>query len=123
MARTKVDDDPKKHGSCVASKAAGSIYGVSKYSGLVIVKASNNLLDIEYAFGLAYDDIVAQGRQESSVILFAKSSIETYDPFHPDWLSLPPEWVSIRELLELLSSKGINVVVSTGNEGRTRHMP
>lgn len=116
VPRTMVDDNARKHGSCVASKAAGTINGVSKRSRLVSVKMSNDLLTVEYAFGLAYDDIVAKGRERHAVILFPHSSVKQYEDKSFDFV--PSEWRGIHDIMDTMMLRGINVVVSAGNGGR-----
>ncbi|KAL8942190.1 MAG: hypothetical protein Q9216_001798 [Gyalolechia sp. 2 TL-2023] len=115
VSQTKDDNDAIYHGSCVASKAAGWIHGVSKNSRLVVVKTSHSMADNEWAFAAAYDDIVRKGRVHSSVVLYARSSQVTYT------LSsmLPEHWAGIRDLLFEMIDRDIMVVTSAGNEGVT----
>lgn len=114
--RQEYDDDPRRHGSCVASKAAGTINGVSKYSRLVVVKASLDLADTELAFRLAYDDIVSKRRQKKSVVLFPRSSLESYSP----GVTLPEKWDSIMDIMQLLFEQGVEIVVPADNHGTSR---
>lgn len=114
MSQTKVDDDPIYHGSCVASKAAGLLHGVSKNSRLVIVKASHLLADNEWAFAVAYDDILQKGRLHKSVVLYARSSQVQY--VHPS--DLPPYWAGVKDLLSDMIKDDIFIVTSAGNEGK-----
>ena len=98
----------------MASKAAGTINGVSKKSRLVVVKSSNSLLDVEMGFGLAYDDIMVKQRARRSVIVFPKVSKARYnygDPF------LPLEWRSIFSILRKTTDQRIPIVVPAGNLG------
>lgn len=108
------DNDPKEHGSCVASKAAGFINGVSKNSRLVIVKASHTMADTEWALAQIFDDIVKKGRQEKAVILYARSSTEEYSRES----TLPVYWDSVRDLMHRLFGLGVHIVTSAGNDGQ-----
>ena len=110
---TETDDDPNGHGSCIASKAVGLVHGVSKSSKIVMIKASLTDLDTELAFATVYDDIVGKDRQYSSVVLYARSTMESYSFQTP----LPPFWAKIREILVLLKTQRVKVVTSSGNDG------
>ena len=112
--KTTRDNDPNDHGSCVASKAIGFVNGVSKNSRLVIVKASHTVADTEWAFAKIYDDIIQQRRAKSSVILFARSSIEIYSNQSP----LPVYWKNVRRLMMDQSALGVHIVTSAGNDGK-----
>lgn len=118
VTQTQTDDDPLDHGSCVASKAAGLIHGVSKSSSIIVIKTSHTLLDTEFAFAKVYEDIVRKNRQTSSVILFARGSIKGgYDSDF--YARLPPVWNNIRSILVALKRQRVKVVTSSGNDGRS----
>lgn len=114
VQRSRRDSDRMEHGSCVASKAAGFVNGVSKNSRLVIVKASHTIADTEWAFAEIYDDIVAKGRQRNSVILYARSSTEVYG----GGPALPVYWDSVRDLMWGLFNLSVHIVTSAGNDGQ-----
>lgn len=111
MRQTKSDDDPQKHGTCVASKAAGWKTGVSKNSRLVIMKSSHSLQDITFAFFAAFEDIVAKSRQKKAVVVYPRTSLRTFvdDPH------LPPEWDFFANIITDMRYPGIAVVTSAGN--------
>ena len=111
MRQTKSDDDPQKHGSCVASKAAGWKTGVSKNSRLVIMKSSHSLQDITFAFFAAFEDIMAKSRQKKAVVVYPRTSLRTFvDDSH-----LPPEWDFLSNIITNMRYPGIAVVTSAGN--------
>lgn len=114
VSQTKDDNDRIYHGSCVASKAVGWIHGVSKNSRLVIVKASHDLVDNEWAFAAAYDDILQKGRIHKSVVLYARTS----DTIYTVDSELPPHWAGIKDLVTDMLASGIIVVAGAGNEGK-----
>ncbi len=111
MRQTKSDDDPQKHGSCVASKAAGWKTGVSKNSRLVVMKSSHSLQDITFAFFTAFEDIMAKSRQKKAVVVYPRTSLRTFvDDSH-----LPPEWDFLSTIISDMRYPGIIVVTSAGN--------
>lgn len=107
--KSETDDCPLQHGSCVASKAAGAGYGVSKESRLIILKASTTLSNLNWGLYTARDDIIANNRQGKSVVLFAKSSS---DPGIPagDWGPIMHSYM--KDLFDL----DVIVVTSAGNK-------
>lgn len=107
---TETDDDPEHHGSCMASKAAGARFGVSKESRLIILKAAQKASNIRWAFYTARDDIMANNRQGQSVVLFAKS-----DPVKGETYTGP--WTGIRSYMQQLFDMDVVVVTSAGNKG------
>lgn len=97
----------------MASKAVGMVHGVSKQSTPVVIKTSHSMADNEWAFASAYDHILRNNRQDVSVILYARSSVETYTLDS----QLPEHWDGIKELMFKLLEKKIKIVKSAGNEG------
>ena len=111
VTRTKIDSDPNYHGSCVLSKAAGNIHGVSPdTSHLVIIKTSQALADNELAFFTALEDIYRYRRESQSVILYARTSMETYQPSSP----LPSLWGAIKDDIKELLDAGVPIVTTAG---------
>ncbi|KAL6719490.1 hypothetical protein ACLMJK_003730 [Lecanora helva] len=114
--KTKTDEDPDWHGSCVSSLAAGLEHGVSKESKILMFKSSQRLGDILWAFSTIRDTFKSGSRegQKGSVILFtasARSSSETL-----------PYWIRIKDIIQELFQAGAIVVVPAGNyvEGKAQ---
>ena len=111
VTETKTDSDPDYHGSCVLSKAAGNIHGVSPdTSHLVIIKTSQTLADNLFAFVKALEDILRNDRGSQSVILYPRTSIKTYQPSSP----LPSFWRAIKEDITDLLDAGVPIVTTAG---------
>jgi len=98
--------NPSGHGSCVASKAAGAIYGVSKNSKLVIVKSSLLQGDIVYSFSKVLDDIIDRNRQRKTVVVFAATSNGNSE----DW-----SWRRVKSSIEDLIAADAVIIVPSGN--------
>ena len=113
--KTPQDDSVNGHGTCVASKAVGWKNGVSKNTGLVILKASLSLVDENWAFAAALDDIIAKNRQGKSVVLYPRTSTKQYD-VGTGWEA---NWQSIKSLIQDLFAQDVVVVTCAGN-GATR---
>ena len=110
-------DDSGGHGTCVASKAAGWYNGISKNSKLVMMKASLKMADNTWAFAAALDDILEEGRSGKAVVVYPRSSIETYSRGSSE---LPADWSSIREIIQDLLAADVVVVTCAGNEATRR---
>ena len=110
---TPTDDDPTSHGSCVASKAGGTVFGVSKDTPLIIVKSSTLHGDIAWAWVKVRDDIRANpGRK--AVVVFATGSVDVYTPGS----TVKEPWSSIRtHMADIISMDGV-IVVAAGNSRR-----
>ena len=112
--KSQSDDDKISHGSCVASKAAGFVNGVSKNSRIVMMKASLKLADDNWAFSAALDDIILKGRQGRAVVVYPRTSKHTFSR-----IAVPPElpdnWFSIKNLMNELFENDTPVVTGAGN--------
>ena len=95
----------------MASKAAGPNLGVASQAHMIVLKA-HTLADSQWAFEKARDDIVSQGRQQKSVILFARGPLIC----EPGQENQSP-WKELKPLILDLFSKDIVVVTSSGNLG------
>lgn len=114
----RTDDDPHSHGSCVASKAAGVVNGVSKKSHLVILKIDNTAPNVIWGFNTALDDIVARKRQGRAVIAYPNVAIGPTPP------GLPPyPWNYAHSYLQDLFRNDVPVVVPSGNFASARGRP
>ncbi len=113
------DDSNAGHGSCVASKAAGWINGVSKNSVLVMLKASMDMADTNWAFAKALDDILVKSRQGKAVVVYPRSSTET--PFSDS--AVPPAWLSVKQLIQDLMDNDVVVVTCAGDDGTSKIPP
>ena len=109
------DSDKDGHGSCVASKAAGRITGVSKNSRLVIMKSSHWMYDELSAWENILNDIIQKGRGGRSVVVYARSTYPTRYSRTAPLVSLPSEWQQIRLLMEAIVKLDVSIVVSAGN--------
>ena len=112
--RAEQDENKESHGSCVASKAVGHRFGVSKKSNLVVVKAGLDIASIIDAFILVRADIVQKRRQGRSVVVFARCSDP---PVPPGIAPIALPWKSIQELISDLISLDVTVIVPSGNDG------
>lgn len=110
VQKTETDDSPIQHGSCVASKAAGAGFGVSRESRLIILKATTRVSNLNWALYKARDDIAANNREGKSVVLFAKSNKD---------LGIPAGdgWPRMRSYMKELFDMDVVVVNSAGNKG------
>lgn len=106
----RTDDDDDSHGSCVASKAAGVINGVSKRSHLVMLKIDDRASNVIWSFNTAYDDIVAKGRQGRAVIAYPNTSRNPSPPRFP-----PSPWSFAYAAMRDLFAIDVPVVVPSGN--------
>ena len=110
----KTDDDPDHHGSCVASKAVGSLNGVSKASHLVVQKVTTAPSDNSWAFSQIRKDILNKGRQGKAVIILPMTSLKAFtrDPSTWSW-----EWRALHTMIYDLLNEQVFVVVAAGNFG------
>ena len=108
------DESQDSHGSCVASKAAGHRFGVSKSSVLVIVKAGLDDASTIEALALAQSDIITKKRQGRAVLIFARASDP---PTPPGGLAPAVPWDSVRDLMDDLTMLDVPIVVPSGNDG------
>ena len=115
VIQSKTDDGKDSHGSCVASKVAGALNGVSKNSHIIMLKATLVVSDIVWAFSKALDDITAQNRQKKSVVLFAATS--TNGDFSTD--AYP--WTAIKPIMQSLFDTDVAIVVPSGNSAVAPH--
>lgn len=109
VQKSETDDSPLQHGSCVASKAAGAGFGVSKESRLIILKATTTVSNLNWGLYRARDDIIAKNRQGRSVVLFAKSNSAPGIPAGGEWLKM-------RSIMKELFDIDAVVVNSAGNK-------
>ena len=110
------DDSTDGHGTCVASKAAGRRNGVTKNTRLVMLKASSRLVDDNWAFAAALDDIIEHNRQGKSVVLYPRTSIKQ----HGGDVKLEANWKSIRELIKDIFAQDVVVVTCAGGDATSR---
>lgn len=107
---TPTDDDPRSHGSCVASKAVGRVSGVSKFTHVINVKSNVYHSDLVWAF-LEVKNSMLQHRGRKSVIVFATGSTDMYGPT----TSIPRPWRNIRGYMkDIIAMDGV-IVVGAGN--------
>ena len=111
------DDSATGHSTCVASKAVGWKNGVSKNTGLIILKASLSLVDENWAFAAALDDIIAKNRQGKSVVLYPRTSVKQYDITTTRWEA---NLRSIKSLIQDLFAQDVIVVTCAGNDATRR---
>ncbi|KAG7005697.1 hypothetical protein G7Y79_00018g045040 [Physcia stellaris] len=113
------DHHPRSHGSCVASLAAGTKNGVSKYTSIVVVKSAEYIADVEWAF-LAIEKNMRQHPARRAVIVFASASDNIYGPT----TLVPYPWLSIREIMKSIIDLNGIIVVGAGNrrDGGTRRV-
>ena len=109
VIKTETDDSRLQHGSCVASKAAGAGFGVSKESRLIILKATTRVSNLNWGLYTARDDIITNNRQGKSVVIFAKSNSDTGTP-------VGEKWSTIRSYMKELFDMDVVVVNSAGNK-------
>ena len=107
--KSRKDTHPGGHGTCVASKAVGSINGVSKASHLVPVKIAYNSESLSEAFEKILDDVHIHRRGGAAVIVCSVGSRSEKN--------IPSEsFAVLYGTMELLSGEfNILVVFSTGN--------
>ena len=98
------------HGSCVASKAAGQLNGVSKYSHLIMLQINHSPDDTMWAFNKVAEEIEDNGRQGSSILIYTAA-----------WLDNPDNRIfrQIRRSIQDLFNLQTVVVVTAGNYGAT----
>ena len=116
--RSEKDDHPQGHGTCVASKAVGRFYGVSKSSYLVPVKlkySSDSLLE---AFILILDDVRLKNRYPAVLICSLATQKAYKNPEEPSLL--PEPWNSSLGIMLHLNDRHyfVRLVVAAGNYGK-----
>ncbi|KAL6717969.1 hypothetical protein ACLMJK_004054 [Lecanora helva] len=112
-SKTSTDDAPGRwssHGTCVASKAAGSNYGVAKDTNLVVLKATYDVEDVIWALVTAHKHISTNNRQRRAVVLFTYATDGS--------AAQDPEMVRIREIMGKLHDLDATIVVPSGNYAR-----
>ena len=121
--RTPKDDNALGHGTAVASKAVGRIFGVSKNTYLSPVKIKPRSDSLLEAFDLVVHDIAlraAKGAPTPAIIVCTLAPKLTQDiPKPSDWPNEP--WISIGNYiseLQIYKTRAM-VVLSAGNGGRT----
>ena len=97
------DDKDESHGSCVASKVAGTINGVCKHAELVVVKTTLYGGDLVGSFNMVLEEIPRNDRP--SVVVFAGNSK----------LPIGAHWPRIRTIIGKMFEDGAVVVVNSGN--------
>ena len=109
---TRTDDavaEWTSHGTCVASKAVGLNYGVSKNSNLIVLKATYDIEDIIWALVSAHKSILVNNRQGRAVISLALAAdASTQDD---------PEMQRVKEIMGDLFDIDATIVVPSGNYG------
>lgn len=111
----RADDDPISHGSCIASKAAGVINGVSKRSHIVLLKINDSAINVIWAFNNALEHIVNNSRQGRAVVAYpntARSPSPAGFPRRP--------WSHAHGFMRDLIRNDVVVVVPSGNYAEQR---
>jgi len=112
--QSKTDSSEDWHGSCVSSQAAGLKSGVAKESRLLMLKSSQNLRDIFWAFSQARDSFRESRQEGRSVILFTAAARNTGESLS--------YWIRVKEIMRELFEADAVIVVPAGNyaqeEGR-----
>ncbi len=111
----RTDDSASSHGSCVASKAAGVINGVSKRSHLVMVKINEKASNVVWAFNTVNDDIVRKGRRGRAVIAYPNTAKDANQGGFPGY-----PWSNAYAFMKDLFQNDVIVVVPSGNFGAER---
>lgn len=112
----RVRTDPAKngHGTCVASKTSGNCMGVFNNSRLVMVKSSGTKNDLLSAFYKIHENIRDRGRQQRSVLVYPRTSLDVLTASQP--ASWDATWDTVRYLIGLIHRLGVVIVVSAGND-------
>ena len=97
------------HGTCVASKAVGLNYGVSKNSNLIVLKAAYNIEDIIWALVTAHKNILLNNRQGRAVISLALAADASTQG--------DPEMQRVKDIMGELFKIDATIVVPSGNYG------
>jgi hypothetical protein len=113
------DDSPISHGTGVASKATGQFFGVAKEATLVSVKVVANSQEMITGLSMAYDDIISENRQRNSVVCMALE-ISRPEGYTRDQALASFYGRDVDRALSNLHSRGIPVVVSSGNNALRR---
>lgn len=81
-----------------------------------MIKSSLTLLDDNWAFAEVLDDVLKKGRQGKAVVVYPRSSIETFSAGS----ALPANWESMKGLMQGLFEADVVIVTCAGNEGTKR---
>ena len=110
LENQRTDDSASSHGSCVASKAAGVINGVSKRSHLVMLKIDDSPINVIWAFNTALTDIMNKNRQGKAVIAYPNTA---RSPSPPGFPGRP--WAAAYSFMNDLFKNDVVIVVPSGN--------
>ncbi|KAK1966155.1 subtilisin-like protein [Colletotrichum sublineola] len=109
----QVESDFMNHGSCVASKAAGPMYGTAKNANLVMVKLSYKLtLSTMYDAIVEVRNDIEKNRLRGKAIINISFLLSTSLPFAYAVL----QTMCLRTLLVGLMANDVVVVTGSGNE-------
>ena len=108
-----VDSHVRGHGTCVASKAVGSINGVSKNSRLIPVKITYRLAAIQEALIKISNDIRRRRIEGRAVVVCSLGSKRQASRPIPR-----PYMVMVEQLKDLSITQKTAVVFSAGNKGQ-----
>ena len=112
----------KGHGTCTASKAAGMLYGASKFATLVVVKmADRSEASMAGVFGTIYDYITEKSRQGKSVVSVSWGSgspLSYKFPNVPPVERLPAHWQQMHDYIKELYEISVLVVAAAGDSAR-----
>ncbi|MCJ1346209.1 hypothetical protein MMC31_004424 [Peltigera leucophlebia] len=118
-AKTEVDDDPGSHGSCLASKVAGRVFGVAKKASLIVVKRTLELSSWLDAMVKVANDLRRRARAGERIAGYNVISMQTSSP-RIDKYSL----IKMRYLiLKYLEKYGVIFVCTPGNDARHVNVP
>ena len=108
---TQSDDSDISHGSCVLSKAAGLINGVSKQAQVVVLKATGIDEDIIWAWANVLAHQIQHPTHPAVVIWAYNSKADAREDQTP--------WRDIRPTMKSIFSNGGTIIVSSGNRPLT----
>lgn len=80
VAKTEADDDPRSHGTCLASKVAGRVFGVAKKASLIVVKRSVKLSSWLDAMVKVANDLRRRARAGERIAGYNVISMQTSSP-------------------------------------------
>ena len=112
--RSRTDDDAGGHGSCVASKAMGSINGVAKSSSLHVVKSTLSVLDLSWAMNDILEKVTNPLRADYKTRSVVTLAISSNRPYFTGMEDIQP-WKQMYKDLKELIDNDIVVVVPSGN--------
>lgn len=110
---TQTDEDEEfGSGTCIASKAVGTIYGAAKEQTLVVVKMPDYTLgSVCEVLDTAFDHIVAFGRQRRIVVLISWPSSRN----EASGILSDPFWNIIRNTIARMLQMNIKVICGAGD--------